>query len=68
MQGISHLAPSAQKQIIELGQILRPLSTKLIVDSYLKMIVHSPSLWRKIYLYKHNKPLSNSLLYVLASL
>ncbi|MBO1514189.1 MGDG synthase family glycosyltransferase [Metabacillus bambusae] len=68
MQGISHLAPSAQTQILELGQILRPLSTKLIVDSYLKMIEHSPSLWRKIYQYKHNKPLSNWKKYVIHQL
>jgi processive 1,2-diacylglycerol beta-glucosyltransferase len=58
-EGISYLAPSVQTQILELGQVLRPLSTKLIVNSYLKMIVHSPSFWKKIYLYKHNKPLTN---------
>ncbi|WP_227551327.1 hypothetical protein [Metabacillus sediminilitoris] len=32
MEGISHLAPSIQTQILELGQVLRPLSTKLIVN------------------------------------
>ncbi|UQD53124.1 galactosyldiacylglycerol synthase [Bacillus methanolicus] len=59
MQGISHLAPSIHTQILEVGQTLHPLTTKLLLNSYLKIIIRSPSLWRKMYDYKQNKPLSN---------
>ncbi|AIE58939.1 MGDG synthase family glycosyltransferase [Bacillus methanolicus] len=59
MQGISHLAPSIHTQILEAGQVLHPITTKLLVGSYLKMNSLSPSLWRKMYHYKHNVPLSN---------
>ncbi|MFC0271417.1 glycosyltransferase [Metabacillus herbersteinensis] len=68
MQGISHLAPSVHTQIFEVGQELHPFTTKLIVNSYLNMIVNSPLLWRKIYLYKHNMPLSNWKKYVIHQL
>ncbi|MGM0876665.1 MAG: MGDG synthase family glycosyltransferase [Bacillota bacterium] len=68
MQGISHLAPSVYSQIFEVGQVLHPFTTNLIVNSYLKMIVHSPSLWRRIYLYKYNRPLSNWKKYVIHQL
>ncbi|KAB2332137.1 galactosyldiacylglycerol synthase [Cytobacillus depressus] len=59
MQGISHLAPSIQTQILEVGQTLHPLTSKLLVNSYLKMISLSPSIWRKLYQYKQNQPLSD---------
>ena len=68
IQGISHLDPSVQTQILEVGQVLHPLTTKLIVNFYLNMIVHSPSLWRKIYQYRQNKPLSNWKKYVIHQL
>lgn len=68
MQGISHLAPSVYTKILEVGQELHPFTTNLIVNSYLKMIVHSPALWRKIYLYKHNRPFSDWKKYVIHQL
>ncbi|RBW68558.1 MGDG synthase family glycosyltransferase [Bacillus taeanensis] len=58
MQGISNLDPSIHTEILEVGQTLHPITTKLFVNSYLKMIILSPPLWRKIYDYKQNKPLS----------
>lgn len=58
MQGISHLAPSINTKIVEVGQTLHPLTTKLLLNSYLKIVIRSPSLWRKMYEYKQNKPLT----------
>lgn len=68
MQGISHLAPSVNTQILEVGQVLHPFTTNLMVNSYLKMIIHLPSLWRIIYQYKHNRPISNWKKYVIHQL
>jgi len=68
MQGITHLAPSVDTSIFELGHTLNPLITKVIVKSYLKIIVHSPSIWRMIYLYQQNIPLSNWKKYVIHQL
>ncbi|USK35940.1 galactosyldiacylglycerol synthase [Bacillus sp. F19] len=59
MQGISHIAPSIHTKVLEVGQTLHPFTTKLLVNSYLKMIIQSPSLWRKMYHYNQNKPLCN---------
>lgn len=59
MQGISHLAPSIRTEILELSQKLHPLTTTLMFHSYIKMIIMFPPLWRKMYQYKQNKPLSN---------
>lgn len=59
MQGISHLAPSIQTKILEVGQTLHPLTTRLLLNTYLKIIVRSPSLWGKMYCYKQTKPLSD---------
>ncbi|MEW9502822.1 MGDG synthase family glycosyltransferase [Jeotgalibacillus marinus] len=68
MQGISHLSPSVHTQVLEVGQALHPITTNLIVNSYIKMIVHFPSLWRKIYFKTHNKPFSNWKKYVIHQL
>ncbi|MBA2871817.1 processive 1,2-diacylglycerol beta-glucosyltransferase [Anoxybacillus calidus] len=59
MQGISYLEPSIQTKILEVGQTLHPLTTKMLLNTYLKIIVHSPSLWGKMYGYKQTEPLSN---------
>ncbi|ANB61190.1 MGDG synthase family glycosyltransferase [Anoxybacteroides amylolyticum] len=59
VQGISYLAPSIQTKILEVGQILHPLSTRLLLNTYLKIIARSPSLWGKMYRYKQSKPLSD---------
>lgn len=58
MQGITHLAPSIQIQILEVGNVLRPFTIKMLVHFYLKMIIRFPFLWGKIYGYKQNQPLS----------
>lgn len=59
MQGISLLAPSVQIQVLEVGNVLHPFTSKLLVNTYLKMVTLYPSLWRKIYHYNQNEPLSN---------
>jgi processive 1,2-diacylglycerol beta-glucosyltransferase len=59
MQGISYLAPSIQTKILEVGQTLHPLSTKMLLNTYLKIIIRSPLLWRKMYSYQQTKPLSD---------
>jgi processive 1,2-diacylglycerol beta-glucosyltransferase len=59
MQGISYLEPSIQTKILEVGQTLHPLTTKMLLNTYLKIIVHSPSLWGKMYGYKQTEPLSD---------
>lgn len=59
VQGISHLAPSIHTKIVEVGKALHPFTSKLLVNFYLKMIILSPFLWRKLYHYKQNKPLSD---------
>jgi processive 1,2-diacylglycerol beta-glucosyltransferase len=59
MQGISYLAPSIKTKILEVGQTLHPLTAKLLLNTYLKIIVRSPSLWGKMYHYKQTEPLSN---------
>jgi processive 1,2-diacylglycerol beta-glucosyltransferase len=59
MQGISYLAPSIQTKILEVGQTLHPLTTRLLFNTYLKIIIRSPLLWRKMYGYQQTKPLSN---------
>jgi processive 1,2-diacylglycerol beta-glucosyltransferase len=59
MQGILHLDPSIHTQIVEVGHTLHPFTSKLLVNSYLKMVTLSPSLWRNLYRYKQDKPLSD---------
>ncbi len=59
IQGISYLAPSVHTQVVEVGKTLNPLKTKLLVFAYLKTIMRSPIIWKKIYHYQHNKPLSS---------
>ncbi|WP_026582683.1 MGDG synthase family glycosyltransferase [Bacillus sp. J33] len=59
VQGISHLDPSIHTKILEVGRSLHPITSKLLVNSYLKMVILCPSLWRKMYQYKQNMPISN---------
>lgn len=65
IQGISHLEPTIHTQILEVGITLNPVTTKLLIHSYLKMIIHSPSLWKKIYHYKQNKPFPNWMKFII---
>ncbi|CEH32336.1 galactosyldiacylglycerol synthase [Aneurinibacillus migulanus] len=58
MQGILYLAPSMHIKIVEVGKKLHPLTTMLLFQIYLKMIFVFPFLWRKMYRYKQNVPLS----------
>lgn len=58
VQGISLLDPSVHTQVLELGQELHPFAAKLVYQFYLKMITRYPSVWRKVYNYKQNQPIS----------
>jgi processive 1,2-diacylglycerol beta-glucosyltransferase len=68
IQGISLLAPSIHTQVLEVGKTLNPVTTKLLIHTYLKMIIRSPSLWKKMYHYKHNKPLPNWMKFIIYQL
>jgi processive 1,2-diacylglycerol beta-glucosyltransferase len=57
-QGISHLAPSIPTKIMEVGHTLHPLTSRLLLNIYLKMLVLSPALWRKLYQHQQDRPLS----------
>lgn len=57
-QGIAHLNPSVETQIIEVGQTLNPFSSKLFINFYINLIILFPNVWRKIYRHKQEKPLS----------
>ena len=59
MQGITYLAPTIHTQLLEAGLKLHPITTKIIVRLNQKMNSLSPSLWGKVYHYKHNETLSN---------
>lgn len=67
-QGITHLAPSVQIEMLEVGNVLRPFITKMIVHIYLKMIVLFPFLWGKLYEFKQNKPLSKWMKFIIYQL
>jgi processive 1,2-diacylglycerol beta-glucosyltransferase len=58
MQGISLIAPSVEVQMLELGRELHPIATTLVYQLYLKMIARCPAVWRKIYDYKQDRPIS----------
>jgi processive 1,2-diacylglycerol beta-glucosyltransferase len=40
MEGMSHLAPAVYTQILEVGKVLHSFTSNLIINFYLKMIVH----------------------------
>jgi processive 1,2-diacylglycerol beta-glucosyltransferase len=67
-QGISTLAPSVHTQVIELGRALHPLTTTLALRSYLKIITKSPILWRKLYRYKQDQPISDRFQFIIHQL
>jgi processive 1,2-diacylglycerol beta-glucosyltransferase len=55
-QGISLQEPSVQTQIIEIGRMLHPSISNLILGSYKQTIKMCPFLWKKIYhLTRHNQ-------------
>ncbi|GEN36766.1 MGDG synthase family glycosyltransferase [Aneurinibacillus danicus] len=58
MQGILYLDPSMHIKIVEVGKKLHPLTTMFLFQVYLKMVFVFPFLWRKMYRYKQNLPLS----------
>lgn len=58
MQGIELLDPSIEVQVLELGRELHPVSAALLYRFYLNMVTRYPGVWRKVYDYKQNKPLS----------
>ena len=40
MEGMSHLAPAVYTQILGVGKVLHSFTSNLIINFYLKMIVH----------------------------
>jgi processive 1,2-diacylglycerol beta-glucosyltransferase len=58
VQGISLLAPSVHTQVLELGQELHPFAATVMYQFYLKMVTRYPSVWRRVYDYKQNEPIS----------
>lgn len=58
LQGISLLLPMVEVKILEASHLLHPIATKIMVQFYLKLIVFFPNIWRKIYHYYQDRPLS----------
>lgn len=48
-QSVSLYEPSVQTQIIEIGRMLHPINSALILRAYKQIIKTCPSLWKKIY-------------------
>lgn len=68
IDGLTHLVPTLEVKMLGLGHLLHPWATRMLVFFYLKMILLTPSLWRKIYQYHLHKPLSNWKKYLIYTL
>ncbi|WP_083397664.1 glycosyltransferase [Paenibacillus sp. LC231] len=56
-EGILHEEPSIHIQIVEIGKILHPTTTSLILRSYQKLITKYPNVWKKLYQSKQDRPI-----------
>lgn len=64
-QGISHEEPSIRTQIVEIGKMLHPTTTTLILRSYQKLITKYPNLWKILYQSKQDRPISGWLQFII---